>query len=149
VNEQQTLSLSLEGRLDSLAALDEGIDQFAERCGLPRPVVFDLRLVLEELFVNVVNYAYQGLGDAAGTVSLRLTREPGGVAVELRDGGAPFDPTARAAKGIPAPGETEGGFGIFLVARKTRGLAYERLEEGVNRLTFSVPVPPPGEIGGG
>lgn len=95
--------------------------------GLSEEVVHDLRLVAEELFVNIVHYG----GLARGSlITLLLARNRDEMAMEFIDAGTPWNPLADA----PAPelgqdsAETEiGGLGVHLVCELTQEQRYRRL----------------------
>lgn len=98
-----------------------------------------VELVLAELMNNIVEHALAGQGD--GVIELELTAFPGHAECRLRDDGAPM-PAVRlpGPEAGPGPPETlpEGGFGLPLVRRLTRDLAYARAD-GLNCLSFTVP----------
>jgi serine/threonine-protein kinase RsbW len=126
----------LDGSLRELGRLVERVDQFCESAGLDGDAAFDLNLVLEELFTNAVRHGgCEGMKNAVH-VRFRLL-ENGGVAVEFRDRGAPFDPTLAAAPNLAAPlsERQPGGLGIHLVRQTMRDLEYRRMGEW-NRLTM-------------
>lgn len=142
----EELTLSLPVRLESLDELNDGIDAFARRHALSPSVVFDLRLVLEELFVNVLNHAFADPGSAPPVV-LHFSMGENGVAVGIEDEGIPFNPLAFVADARADPARPAGGFGIHLVASKTRDLRYARLGERRNSLTFLLKSAPRHETG--
>lgn len=53
------LSVRLENRIDEIQRVDTAIEEFAEQLNLPFAVVFQIRLVVEELFTNIVSYGYE------------------------------------------------------------------------------------------
>ena len=52
------LSVRLENRLDEIQRVDTAIEEFTEQLDLSFSDVFQIRLVVEELFTNIVSYAY-------------------------------------------------------------------------------------------
>jgi serine/threonine-protein kinase RsbW len=132
----EELTLSLPVRLESLDELNEGIEAFSTRHALPPQAIFDLRLVLEELFVNVLNHAFADRGTAP-PVRLRFSLdESGAVSVGIEDEGIPFNPLSRVTEARADPTGPAGGFGIPLVVSKTRNLNYARIGGRLNSLTF-------------
>ena len=87
----------------------------------------ELRLAVEELFVNVARYAYDpGSGDVEVSVSL------------ASDGGVPFDPFGHADPEAPRSVEETpiGGLGIMMVKRLMDAHSY-RYVDGCNEVTIA------------
>ena len=98
-------------------------------------LLFKIRLSLEEVVENVVNYAYaSGLGwMEAGT-----ERNGDTLTVTLRDGGKPFNPLEKPDPDITLSAEERqiGGLGIFLCKQMMDSVSY-RYEDGCNILTLT------------
>ena len=107
---------------------------FFEESGLGADAVAELELVLEELLVNVISYAYAEEGE--GRIFVRARVDPDAVSLEIRDSGAPFNPLECEAPDLDAPVEERpiGGLGIFLVTQMASRVDYER-RDGSNVLT--------------
>ncbi len=126
--------LFLKGSVEELPELAAAVEE--EGRALSAALRAAAQLVLEELYVNVCLYAYDG---APGAVRLRLTAGADALRCELEDHGRPFnpleqeapDPAARFAAG------DFGGAGLVLVRAKARDMRYERTD-GRNLLSFSV-----------
>lgn len=84
------LSVRLENRLDEIQRVDTAIEEFTEQLDLPFSVVFQIRLVVEELFTNIVSYAYDddGLHEIFVTVAYENDR----LELTLVDDGMEFNP---------------------------------------------------------
>lgn len=84
-----------------------------------------LRLVCEELVVNVVDYAYPE--DAEGYLDIEIEREENSIVIRFKDGGTPFNPLAREMPDITLPLEERriGGLGIFLTIKKMDEVSYD------------------------
>ena len=129
--------------LASLHTLLEFVTSCAKRRGLGQARIREIELVMEELLVNIFNYAYpERPGDVE--VACRLD-DAGNLLVEIADEGIPFniltqkDPDREA--GIEE--RTVGGLGIFFIKRLIRDIRYRR-EGGRNILTLTVdPAPAP------
>ncbi|MBQ7144378.1 MAG: ATP-binding protein [Oscillospiraceae bacterium] len=93
-----------------------------------------LRMAMEELYVNVALYAYAG-GD--GWAEIRGAVADGVATFQLIDGGTPFDPLAKPDPDIELSGEERGigGLGIFMVKNMVNEVTYE-YSGGCNRLTL-------------
>ena len=77
-----------------------------------------IRLVTEELVVNIVDYAYPEGGDDYLDVEITLC---------FRDGGIPFNPLDQPPPDISLPMEQRpiGGLGFFIVTKKMDSVTYE------------------------
>ena len=93
-----------------------------------------LRIAVEELYVNVTLYAYP---DGDGWAEIRGSVEDGVVTFKLIDAGRPFDPLAKEDPDIMLSGEERGisGLDIFMVKNTMDEMAYE-YRDGCNRLTL-------------
>lgn len=89
-----------------------------------------LNLALEEVIVNVINYAYPNDNEnhQFDLITKVLNHE---ITFELIDDGIPFDPTSRPEVDINAPLEERsvGGLGIHLVRQIMDSMEYKRLHE--------------------
>lgn len=98
---------------------------------------YSLRLALEEILSNTVNYGYTDQADHRISVWISIDSEL--IRIELVDDARPFDPTRQpkpdiaynVQMGIP------GGFGIELVRRICRHMGYRR-EEDRNCITLHI-----------
>ena len=84
-----------------------------------------LRLVCEELVVNVVDYAYAD--DTEGWLDVEIEREADSITIRFKDGGTPFNPLDREMPDTTLPLEQRriGGLGIFLTIKKMDDVRYD------------------------
>ncbi|HWX67766.1 MAG TPA: SpoIIE family protein phosphatase [Rhodanobacter sp.] len=107
-----TITASIENVFDTLGRCDNAL----RSAGIESGVREDVRLVLEELMVNMVQHGYREPHD--GKITLHLTMAEDAILIELHHDGQPFDPLQSpepALSGDIADYEQEGGFGIHLV----------------------------------
>ena len=103
------------------------------RCGdkLNRRIV----LAMEEIFVNVVSYAYK---EDAGDVNLKVSYPvPYTVQIEVTDSGVKYNPLTKPDPDtkIPLKKRGKGGMGIFLAKNIMDEMEYE-YKDGCNHLTM-------------
>ena len=93
-----------------------------------------LRMALEEMYVNVTLYSYPQ-GD--GWAEVRCSVEDGMATVKLIDGGTPFDPLAKPDPDTMLSGEEReiGGLGIFMVKSMVDEVEYI-YQDDCNQLTM-------------
>jgi len=111
-------------QIGSLEAIFAFVEEFAVAQGINRDQSFDLALIIEELFTNMVRHG-RGGGDQ---ISIGLERRDVCVAVTLRDFDVePFDVTRVKALDTSAPlsERRAGGMGLYLVNRLSDGMSYD------------------------
>lgn len=121
--------LTVAGTLDSLTAIRDYVDQAAARGGLDRRAGYRLRLAVDEIATNIVNYGYDR-ANLSGDIRLTATVDDAWVRVSLEDTGIAYDPTAaEPPDDLDDPLEERqiGGLGIFLTLRGVDEFRYQRL----------------------
>ena len=110
----------------------------ASEAGFSEETALDLRLALEEVLTNAVLHG--GARGPEDRISVRLSCDEAGIAVEVRDPGAPFDPLGHPSPALDCPLEERepGGLGILLFWRVARNPQYRR-EPKENVLRFRIP----------
>ncbi len=128
--------LRLPASLDSVSALLDALEAYAEAADIAPGIAARLALVAEEIAANVAMHA-----EGASFFELRVTPGPGALALAIEDDGPEYDPLARAAPDTDAAIEDRavGGLGVHLVRELTRDARYERAG-GLNRLSCALPL---------
>lgn len=130
-------SIRLPARLESLHSLLEFASSCARRRGIGPARIQEVELALEELLVNIFNYAYpEGSGDV---VLACADGDDGGMRIEIADEGIAFNILTRKDPDLGAGIEERpvGGLGIFFVKQLIGDIHYRR-ERGQNILTLAV-----------
>ena len=130
------LSLRIATRLDELPRLDAAVEDFAQEQAWPPDLVFQVKLVLEELGVNIVNHGHDD--DARHEIEIEIASAADALTIEIADDGRPFDPLTEAPEpDLKSALEDRpiGGLGVHLVRTMMDEARYRR-EEGKNRLTL-------------
>jgi serine/threonine-protein kinase RsbW len=137
----QPVDLNFSRRLpaqpDSVREFKEKVKAVGLAMGFSEEVLFRIELALEEVLVNIVNYAYSEQ-EQPGWVDVECRAESATrLMLEVRDGGKPFNPLEleQPDTGLPVSERDIGGLGVFLTRKMADQLSYER-EGGVNRLTL-------------
>ena len=129
--------LVVEADRQNLLEVQSFIDEQLEEVGCPMLTQTAIDIAVEELFVNIANYAYnQDKGVAVVQVSVH--EEPLSAEITFIDNGKQYDPLAK-----PDPDTTlsvkerkKGGLGIFMVKKSMDSVTYE-YKDGKNILTIS------------
>jgi serine/threonine-protein kinase RsbW len=119
-----------------LEKVSQFIDEIGEELGLSMELIMNLNLVMEEMVVNVISYAYPEGTDAE--IELLAKSDANELTLVLSDQGKEFDPTKKKDSDMSVnPAERElGGMGIYIVKNLMNKVTYQRLE-GRNLLTMT------------
>ena len=126
-----------------LPRVNEFLHAGLDRHSCPAHVKGQLDIAVEELFVNVCRYAYEGAGaDVARTalVTQAFDVDPPSVTVEIIDSGTPFDPLAKPDAATADSFESVadipiGGLGILMAKQSVDEMRYDRVD-GRNVVTL-------------
>ncbi|MCR5687773.1 MAG: ATP-binding protein [Lachnospiraceae bacterium] len=122
--------LRLKADLDAISEVLGFVNSLLDENGCPVPIKLQLDIAVEELFVNICNYAYTpDTGDAVVRVSFE--KEPASVTITFIDSGVAFDPVAKPDPDVELPIEERpiGGLGIYMVKQSMDGMYYERRDD--------------------
>jgi len=134
------ITLELLADMAGLEKADKTLDELALAVQLPEETLFQVRLVLEEVLMNVISY---GAGDGAVPhVQLNMAQKDGTLSLEIADNGIAFDPLQLPAPDLDAEIDDRpiGGLGIFLVRELMDSVTYRR-DGDWNRLMVTKTVP--------
>ncbi len=129
-------SLTVTAVVDNLDEVIAFVTKRLENYGCDRKTLMQIRLAVEEIFVNISSYAYDpSVGPAE--VRCEVLEDPMRVIIQFLDGGKPFDPLAKedADTSEEALMSRIGGLGILLVKETMDDVSYE-YKDGQNILTI-------------
>ena len=130
------LSLCLPTKLDQLDRIYNAVDELGEAEDWPPGMVYQVKLVLEELGVNIVTHGHDN--DPEHEFEIILDSETDVLTIELRDEGQAFNPLTDCPEPDLESGLDDrpvGGLGIYLVRTMMDELNYRR-EDNKNILTI-------------
>ena len=129
--------IRIKNRLDELSRVNQFVEEIGEELGLDMELQMNLNLVMEEVVVNVISYAYPEGKEA--DIELLAESDDKELTFVLSDRGKEFDPTMNETTDSDMdinPAERDlGGMGIFIVKNIMNEVTYQRLE-GKNLLTM-------------
>lgn len=112
-------------------------DEILESIDCPMKVQMQIDIAIEEIFVNIANYAYP---DSEGNAEITVTpdEDSQGVKIVFEDEGIPYDPLKNEDPDITLSADDRpiGGLGIFMVKKTMNDISYEYVD-GKNRLTIT------------
>ena len=129
-------NMIISAELKNLDTVTDFVLDKLEKHGCPQRVQLQVRLAVEEIFVNIASYAYDPeIGPAE--VRCEVLEDPLRVVIQFLDHGKPFDPLAKEDADISEEGlmGREGGLGILLVKETMDDVKYT-YEDGKNILTI-------------
>jgi anti-sigma regulatory factor (Ser/Thr protein kinase) len=135
--EDTASSIKLPARMGSLMPSLAFVSSFTGKCGFDRKRVGEIELSLEEVLVNIINYAYPD-GPGEFEITCRLT-DDGTLIIDIIDQGIPFDVLSVDDPNTAATVDERriGGLGIFFVKQLMDDVQYHRINNK-NTLTLSV-----------
>ncbi len=132
-------TITVEASMEYLDKVTTGIEAFLEVCDCPKKIAKKILLCVEELYTNVVNYAYDSPGGSC-TIELKSLSEETerGVIICMRDRGVAFDPFTKDDPDITLSAEEReiGGLGIYMVKNIMDTVSYEyKQQENIVTMT--------------
>lgn len=137
-------TITVPATVDQLETVLKAITDELNGHNCPARTQMQLEMAIEEILVNISNYAYRGhTGEA--TVQWELTPEPLRINMRFIDSGQPFNPLEKEDPDTSLPAEEReiGGLGIFLVKRIMDAVSYQ-YQDGHNILTIEKVLQPAG-----
>ncbi|MCH5318846.1 MAG: SpoIIE family protein phosphatase [Paramuribaculum sp.] len=126
-------SIVVNCRIESLQEVENFVSSLIAGENVDPSVVMQIRLLVEEVFVNIVNYAYDTPGE--GNVKVEGTVANAVLRLVFSDTGRMFDPTSAPSPDILLSADERdiGGLGIMLVREMADSMSYRYLN-GCNKL---------------
>lgn len=129
-SDEDSLSwMELPAVKDSLPRLSGFIQENARTAGFSEAVVQKIDLILEEVLLNIINYAYPDQQE--GLIQAGCKAENSSFIIRIIDRGLPFDPSARPDPDTSLSIEERqiGGLGIYLVRQLSHDVSYQRVQD--------------------
>lgn len=120
------LSLVLKNDLAELENLGRHIEKFCKLHNLNRKNTFELNLVLDEVFTNIVSHGLNNQKEHLIKIDIQIMSN--NLTIRIEDHGKPFDPTAIAKSNLECSLEDRqiGGLGLHLVNHIMNSIIYKR-----------------------
>lgn len=121
---------------ESLMVMNEAVEELLTKRSASAKCIYEVNLVIEEIFANIKNYAYGGkIGNFIFAYGMNENDE---LHMEFINYGDPFNPLEKEDPDVTlkAKYRNVGGLGIFLVKRLADKVSY-KYEDNSNRLSLS------------
>ena len=128
------LSLKLKNDREELERIVDAVEEIAAQDAWPEDLLFKINLVLEEIGLNIIDYAFE---NGSHEFEINVTSDAEAVTIEAIDDGRPFDPlreTPEPDLDAPLDCRPVGGLGVYLVRTLMDRSDYQRID-GKNCLT--------------
>ncbi len=120
------LELLIENRLEEIGKVADLVDRFGAENAVPRSIINDMSVSLDEVLNNIISYAYGR--EVIRSIRVRLTIAEGELIANIDDDGIPFNPLIAPPPKLSGS-MTErpvGGLGIHIVKALMDQVAYVR-----------------------
>ena len=138
------IRLIVPGEHARVEDLNTSLEAVLARHGIDAGVRGDVRLIVEELASNAIEYGGDGAEVGQHELSVDISLDRDLLTLRFRDQGAPFDPLSAQAPDLEADilDRPIGGLGLYLIRQIAESMHYERIDD-CNLLRVSLRVPAP------
>ncbi len=133
----KTIVLNLN--LSEVARLVDIIEEFCKAHHLTRKAAHNLKLILEEIVVNIISYGYEDQNEHE--IEVHFQKEGDRLSLSVKDDAKAFNPLDAPPPELDKPFDDRepGGLGIYLVRNYTKNIEYRR-EGNLNILEMEMDV---------
>ena len=131
-----SLYINIEAKTENLDKVLAFVEEQLDELDCPPAKSIQISVAVEEVFVNISNYAYSpSVGQAE--IFFDHTDDSKEMIMTFTDSGVPFNPLEREDPDVTLPAEQRqiGGLGIFMVKKSMDDVKYE-YKDGKNILTI-------------
>ena len=127
------LAVTIHNQSGDLTHLRRVVEVYLEQFSFPSKIEYAVNLVLEEVVVNIIHYAYDDEGSHEIAVSLQVG--DGELLIEVEDDGREFNPLLVETPGraVPEAERADSGLGLRFIRHVRNAMEYKR-EQGRNLL---------------
>jgi len=118
--------LEVNASVENLDTVLDFVNTELEQNGCPSDIKGEIDIAVEEVYMNIANYAY--VPDTGNAVIIISVTDK--AVIRFEDNGKPYNPLEQAAPdlNIPTAEREPGGLGIFLVKKLMNSVDYSRFE---------------------
>lgn len=121
--------ITIKNDLIEIERLAGRVRNFGRENRLSEDLVWEIRLVLEEIVTNIISYGYEDRAEHAIDVNIVNTDQD--ITLRIRDDARPFNPIEQSVPDLEIPIEDRGigGMGIHIVREIMDEIGYKREED--------------------
>ena len=133
---KKNYELELDALVENLTQVTAFVNNHLEAIDCPMKAQMQIELAVEEIFVNIANYAYAPEKGRA-TVRVEVMDDSVTVTITFIDRGVPYEPLAKEDPDVTLSAQERkiGGLGIFMTKKAMDDVSYE-YKDGQNILTL-------------
>jgi anti-sigma regulatory factor (Ser/Thr protein kinase) len=120
-------SITVSNSLVDCDKLFAFLEELASRIGLAEDTYNDLKLAIDETFVNIVSYAFDE--DRSHDIVMESHHSDHRIDITFIDNGIAFDPLNDSNKTMDQDNLDKGGMGIHIIRSITDEQRYERIDQ--------------------
>ena len=122
-------SFELKSNLSELDKLCRHLETFGKKTGISKKIVFEINLVLDELFTNIISYGFDD--GCEHTIKVTMTPDKEGICLCIEDDGRPFNPVEFETPDLSCSIDEckIGGLGIHIIRKLMDDIFYERCQD--------------------
>ena len=138
------IRLIIPGEHARVEDLNASLEAVLSRHGIVSGLRDDVRLIVEELASNAIDYGAADAPVGQHELSVNIDIDCERLTLDFRDKGTPFDPLSAADPDLDADIDDRpvGGLGLYLIRSLAEDIHYRR-EGDTNRLTVVLRIPAP------
>ena len=127
-------TLTVDATNENLHEVMDFVDGILEENGASMRTQMQVDLAVEEIYVNIANYAY---GDGVGKAEISVESKDGELTIVFKDSGVEYNPLEKEDPDITLSAEERqiGGLGVFLTKKNMDSVSYS-YENGQNVFTM-------------
>jgi len=120
------ISLELRNSLSELDTVRRNLEELGKSLGLSKKSIFQINLAMEEVFSNIISYAYTDNGEH--WIKVTIAHEKDTLILRIEDDGIPFNTCEVATPDLECSLEERptGGLGCYLMRCFMDDIVYER-----------------------
>ena len=121
-------SFELKSSLSELDTLCENLEDFGQKIGLSKKLIFEINLALDELFTNIISYGFGD--DEEHTIKVTITPQNDELCLCIEDDGTAFNPIDFETPDAACSVENckIGGLGIHIIRKLMDEICYQRCD---------------------
>jgi anti-sigma regulatory factor (Ser/Thr protein kinase) len=126
---QKEYSFELKSSLSELDNLCENLENFGQKIGLSKKLIFEINLALDELFTNIISYGFKDEEEHIIKVTIKPQNEE--LCLCIEDDGVPFNPIDFETPDVACSVENckIGGLGIHIMRKLMDEICYQRCDD--------------------
>lgn len=130
------VEITVNARAENIGEVTAFVEEQLENMGSGMKAQMQISIAVDELFGNIVNYAYPN-GEGTATVRVEASEDGKKAVITFIDSGIPYNPLEKEDPDITLSAEDRpiGGLGIFMVKKSMDDMIY-RYEDNKNILAI-------------